>query len=133
MQRNTFPRPLKYSARANIPADEQFKKDIKAIKQKAGSGFVEALTRFHYRRLEIQKRNLIRKCQWQIGHKDNKNVTVSTTKDRNEIEALASKLKEQCDHLMSKLDNVTENKNCEKYSLCVCQLFEQHCRWVKRN
>ena len=50
------------------------------------------------------------------GRKDNKNVTVSTTKDRNEIEALASKLKEQYDHLMSKLDNVTENKNCEKYS-----------------
>ena len=37
-------------------------------------------------------------------------------KGRNKIEALASKLKEQYEYLMSKLDNVTENKNCEKYS-----------------
>ena len=35
LERNTCPKPLKYSAWANIPADEQFKKDIKAIKQKA--------------------------------------------------------------------------------------------------
>ena len=48
----------KYSARANIPADEQFTKDIKAIKQKAERGFVEALTKFHYRRLEKQKQKL---------------------------------------------------------------------------
>ena len=41
--RNTCPKPLKYSARANIPADGHFKKDIKAIKQKAERGFVEAL------------------------------------------------------------------------------------------
>ena len=44
LERNTCPKPLKYSARANIPADEQFKKDIKAIKQKAECGFVEALS-----------------------------------------------------------------------------------------
>ena len=50
------------------------------------------------------------------GSKDNKNVNVSTTEDRNEIEALASKLKEQYVYLMSKLHNVTENKNCKKYS-----------------
>ena len=56
--KNTCPKPLKYSARANIPADEQFKKDIKAIKQKAERGFVEALTKFHYRRLEKQKQKL---------------------------------------------------------------------------
>ena len=50
------------------------------------------------------------------GRKDSKNVNVSATEDRNEIKALASKLKEQYDQLMSKLDNVTENKNYEKYS-----------------
>ncbi|XP_068671201.1 synaptonemal complex protein 1-like [Montipora foliosa] len=118
LQRNTYPKSLKYSARANIPADEQFKKDIKAIKQKAERGFVEALTRFHYRRLEIQKKKLNKEMSManRKGSKDNKNVNVSTTEDRNEIEALASKLKEQYDYLMSKLDNVTENKNCKKYS-----------------
>ena len=41
LERNTCPKPLKYFARANIPADEKFKKDIKGIKQKAERGFVE--------------------------------------------------------------------------------------------
>ncbi|CAH3181481.1 unnamed protein product [Porites evermanni] len=44
LERNTCPKLLRYSARANISADEQFKKDIKAIKQKAECGFVEALS-----------------------------------------------------------------------------------------
>ena len=50
------------------------------------------------------------------GRKNSKNVNVSTTEDRNEIKALASKLKEQYDYLMSKLNSCTENKNCEKCS-----------------
>ena len=50
------------------------------------------------------------------GCKDSKNVNVSTTEDRNEIKALASKLKEQYEYLLSKLNSDTENKNCEKYS-----------------
>ena len=41
LERNTCPKPLKYFARANIPADEQVKKEIKGIKQKAERGFVE--------------------------------------------------------------------------------------------
>ena len=64
MQRNTCPKPLKYSAEANIRADEQFKRDIKAIKQKAESGFVEALS-FTTVGLKNRKRNLIRKRPWQ--------------------------------------------------------------------
>ena len=66
LERNTCPKPLKYSARANIPANEQFKKDIKAIKQKAERGFVEALKNVHGK--------LNRK-----GRTDSKNVNVSTT------------------------------------------------------
>ena len=46
------------------------------------------------------------------GRKDNKNVNVSTTNNHNKIEALASKLKEQYNYFMSKVDNVTEIKNC---------------------
>ena len=81
LERNTCPKPLRYSARANIPADEQFKKDIKAIKQKAERGFVEALTKFHYRRLEKQKQKLHKEMSLtnRKGRKDSKNVNVSTT------------------------------------------------------
>ena len=65
LERNTCPKPLKYSARANILADEQFKKDIKAIRQKAKRGFVEALTSFTSVSLNNRNRNYIRKCPWQ--------------------------------------------------------------------
>ena len=97
MERNTYPKPLKYSAWANLTADEQFKKDIKVIKQKAERGFVKALTKFHYPPLEKQKQKLHKEMSManRKGHKDSKNVNVSTTEDRNEIKALASKLKEQ--------------------------------------
>ena len=61
------------------------------------------------------------------GRTDSKNVQVSTTEDRNEIKALASKLKEQYDYLVSKLDSDTKNKNCEKYSQ-VSVKCEQHPR-----
>ena len=55
LEKKTCPKPLWYSARANILADEQFKKDIKSVKEKAERSFVEALTRFHYRHVENQK------------------------------------------------------------------------------
>ena len=55
LEKKNCPNTLRYSARANIPADEDFKEDIKTIKEKAEQGFIRALTRFHYRRLERQK------------------------------------------------------------------------------
>ena len=33
LQKNTCPKALRYSARASIPADEQFSEDIKSVKQ----------------------------------------------------------------------------------------------------
>ena len=46
LQGNTCPKSVKYSAaRANIPVDEQFKKDVKASKQKAERGFVGLINR----------------------------------------------------------------------------------------
>ena len=63
LERNTCPKPLKYSARANTLADEQFKKYIKAIKQKAKRGFVEALTKgaFHLSELTGQDSPVVMK------------------------------------------------------------------------
>ena len=121
LERNTCPKPIKYSARANIPADEQFKKNIKAIKQKAERSFVEALTKFHHCRLEKQKQKLHKEMSManRKGRKDSKNVNVSTTEDRNEIKALASKLKEQYDYLMSKLNGDTENKIVKSTHKCL--------------
>ena len=58
LERNTSPKPLKYSARANIPADEHFKKDIKAMKQKAERSFVETLTKGAFQKSELTGRTI---------------------------------------------------------------------------
>ena len=58
LKRNTCPKPPQHSAWAYILTDEQFKKDIKTLKQKAENGFVEALTWFHNHCLKKQKAKL---------------------------------------------------------------------------
>ena len=54
MNNNTCPKSFQYSARANIPPDETFLTEISEIKNKAEQGFVDALTRYHKRRLNNQ-------------------------------------------------------------------------------
>ena len=43
LDKKTCPKALRYSARANIPANEQFRKDTKSVKEKAERNFLEAL------------------------------------------------------------------------------------------
>ena len=59
MMNKTCPQSFQYSARANIPPDETFLREIKEIKEQAEQSFVGALTRYHKRRLKKQenKRN----------------------------------------------------------------------------
>ena len=123
LKRNTCPKPLRYSARANIPADEEFKKDIKTLKQKAERGFVEALTRFHYRRLEKQKTKLNKENS--KTRRDGHTIPASVSKkkiDPTKLRAMAANLQKQyneVNRILSQLNDSTENKNCEKYS-CEC-------------
>ena len=120
LKRNTCPKPLRYSARANIPADEEFKKDIKTLKQKAERGFVEALTRFHYRRLEKQKTKLNKENS--KTRRDGHTIPASVSKkkiDPTKLRAMAANLQKQyneVNRILSQLNDSTENKNCEKYS-----------------
>ena len=55
LNKKTCPKSFQYSARANIPPDDTFLKEIKQIKEQAEQGFVSALTRYHKRRLESQE------------------------------------------------------------------------------
>ena len=120
LKRNTCPKPLRYSTRANIPADEEFKKDIKTLKQKAERGFVEALTRFHYRRLEKQKTKLNKENS--KTRRDGHTIPASVSKkkiDPTKLRAMAANLQKQyneVNRILSQLNDSTENKNCVKYS-----------------
>ena len=127
LKRNTCPKPLRYSARANIPADEEFKKDIKTLKQKAERGFVEALTRFHYRCLEKQKTKLNKENS--KTRRDGQTIPTSVSKtkiDPTKLRTMAANLQKQYDEvncILSQLNDSTENKNCEKYSLSLLNVL----------
>ena len=54
----TCPKSLQYSAKANIAPDSTFQKEIKDIKQTAEQALVNALTRFHKRRLDSLRNKL---------------------------------------------------------------------------
>ena len=119
LNNNICPKPLRYSARANIPADEQFREDIKSVKQKAERGFVEALTRFHYRRLERQKSKLNKEKS--KGHRKASKASDNVSRPKEnltDLRALAAKLQKQYENvnkLVSQLNDSTDKK-CGKYS-----------------
>ena len=48
----TYPRDLRYVAKANIIPDEEFKTEILSIKRGTERKFIGALTKFHYCRVE---------------------------------------------------------------------------------
>ena len=83
-------------------------------------GFVEALTRFHYRRLEKQKTKLNKENS--KTPRDGHTIPISVSKkkiDSTKLRAMAANLQKQyneVNRILSQLNDSTENKNCEKYS-----------------
>ena len=56
----TYPRDLRYVAKANVTPDEELKTEIHSIKREAERKFIGALTKFHYRRFEYNNDKLRR-------------------------------------------------------------------------
>ena len=54
----TYPRDLRYVAKANITPDEEFKTEILPMKREAERKFIGALTKFHHHRAECNNDNL---------------------------------------------------------------------------
>ena len=124
----TCPKSLRYSARANIPPDEEFKKDIQAVKQKAERGFLSALTRFNYRRLEKQKiklRKLKGKSLLTDTAKGSRNASrpKEPTQNKNivNLAAILGIELEKVPTMLSTLKEIVNNKERESYT---CLLTE---------
>ena len=84
-QRGTCPKTLQYKARARIRADEAFKTDIKRIRKTTEQEVVNALIRYHERRIAESKKSLKRQKR-PIGtvnkkSKDNKNTHEQNVKE----------------------------------------------------
>ena len=80
--KGSCPKSLQYKARARIRADNDFKSDIKRIRNQAEQGIVSALTSFHER--QIQKHRIALKRQKRpIAPRDTKVVHRNTDGNKN--------------------------------------------------
>ena len=124
----TCPKTLRYSARAKIRPDPEFKSDIKKIRKEAERKLLGALKKFHYRSAERNKlklRELERKsCFSAAPSTSNKNYVKPHSANNNKsnvetsVQRSASNIQAQLDHLkqmMEKLEKTNTNRKSESY------------------
>ena len=135
MKEKTCPKSFQYSARANIPPDETFVKDVKRIKEEAEQGFINALLQYHKRRLNGQE-NKLKKAKLS----KNTSTFASTDVNRSMREQSHSANTENIvNHDVNKVDKLQEfnelkqilythvlqnsanNKNVEKYNSVISE------------
>ena len=85
----TCPISLQYSAKPNITPDIIFDKEVKEIKQQAQQGLVDALTSFHKRRLESQRK----RANYELSARKNKHVNKQPLKGKHMANIVKSKYK----------------------------------------
>ena len=126
LEKGSCPKTLRYNARANITPDEDFKKDINAIRKKAEQALVGALVKFHHRRVERLK-NKYRKLEQAQSRRSHQETNQSSRKtparnrnaneDENEnelAEVLKAKIRE-VDTLLEQMRSQAKNKKNESY------------------
>ena len=123
-----FPRAFK--ARRNITPDDMFQKEIGAIKQYAEKQFVEALLRFHQRRLEIHTKKLERA---KYAKHRNKTFENSRTESQSPPATIASNVNndvKRINNLEKQLFNIKEmlfthlpnnSTNVESFNSVICE------------
>jgi len=85
--KGTCPSSLKYTARANITADTNFKADIKRIRKYLENEFVKALTRSHYREIDCCRVELQREKRLKAK---NSSRTAKNVKQKSKKAALSA-------------------------------------------
>ena len=125
----TCPKTLRYSMRANITPDEQFKKEIGLIRKTAEQEFIRTLAKFHQRRIE-QLQSKPTKVEQEMSRKRNKTSVFQPRKSRTpsaprdgsvrmntDVLKLASNIQAKIDiftQLLSKIDD-SKKKQSESY------------------
>ena len=136
MKDKTCPKSFQYSARANIPPDETFVKDIKRVKEEAEQGFVNALLKYHKRRLNGQENKLkkaklskktstiastdVNRSMREQSHSANTENIVNH--DVHKVDKLQQEFNELRQILYEHvLQNSANNKNVEKYDSLISE------------
>ena len=136
MKDKTCPKSFQYSARANIPPDETFVKDIRRIKEEAEQGFVSALLQYHKRRLNSQE-NKFKKAKLSKNTSTNASTDVNRSMreqshsantvnivnhDVDKVEKLQQEFNELKEILYTHvLQNSANNKDVEKYNSVISE------------
>ena len=136
MKEKTCPKSFQYSARANIPPDETFVKDVKRVKEEAEQGFINALLQYHKRRLNGQENKLkkaklskntstfastdVNRSMREQSHSANTENIVNH--DVNKVDKLQQEFNELKQILYTHvLQNSANNKNVEKYNSLISE------------
>ena len=136
LEKGSCPKTLRYNARANITPDEDFKKEINAIRKKAEQALVGALVKFHHRRVERLK-NKYRKLEQAQSRRSNyqeanqssrktpaRNRTTNGDKNENELaKVLKAKIRE-VDTLLEQMRAQAKNKKSESYPVVLSDPLE---------
>ena len=130
LSNDTCPKSLRYSARAKIRPDPDFKTDIKRIRKEAERKMLGALKRFHHRSVERNKvkiRELEQKSRSENQtstststdvKRHRTNVETDVTPNVTSVQRSASSIQVQIDQLkqmMEELDKANQNKESESY------------------
>ena len=119
-------------ARANIPPDDIFQKEIRAIRKNAEQQFVSALVRFHKRRSQSHAKKLNRaktartrnSTNADISHQETQSSEHNVNNDVNRIDNLEKQISRietiLCKHL------VNNNKRVESYQSVISEKPAKH-------
>ena len=132
LKQKTCPKSLQYKARANIPPDDIFQKEIRAIKNNAEQQFVSALVRFHKRRSQSHAKKLNRaktartrnSTDADISHQETQSSEHNVKNDVNRIDNLEKQISRieniLCKHL------INNNKRVESYQSVISEKTAKH-------
>ena len=131
-ERGTCPESLKYTTRARIRADTEFKTDIKRIRKTAEQEFIKALNRFHYRETDRFRSEIKREKRPKVPNKTTntdvtrfsktKKETHSVNRESNETINNIYKIAENLEKRIAEFNNLMstvkgkENKQFKQYT-----------------
>ena len=121
-QKQTYPKTLRYDAKAKIRADEEFKEEIKTIRKQAEQRLLGALIKFHHRSIDSNKRHLNKVSHKERLTKANKKA-VNRSEHENNLDNQVQNIQQQFKLLQEMMSNLKKASN-KDVSIYPCVLTE---------
>ena len=109
LDNNTCPKTLRYSARAKIRPDPEFKSDINKIRKEAERKLLGALKKFHYRSVErnrLKLRELERKSRSRNLPSTSNNTDVKRHRAKNRENNVTTNVQRSASNIQAQIDQL---------------------------